>query len=231
MPKLILIIFGFLSITSLAQKEYDTIVIRDLESWTSATFQLKLNKKMSFELSPQLRLEKNSSQIERVLSDFGFEYRLNKNFEFGVGYRLYSENKKKGYQLGHRYNLDAKYNFGFSRFDGSVRLRYQSGTELGSTENIWGNDLRLKTKLGYNIKKWKLDPDISAELFHTVGEKGNNRLNKMRITLGSSYKFNKEHSISFFYGLERELNETYPKATYLIGIGYKYTLKPAKDEK
>lgn len=230
MNKLWILLLGFVTFSSFGQNEYDTIVIRDIESWTSASFEYKLNKDLTFNISPQLRLDKNSSQLERYLIDFEMNYDLSKNIEFGLGYRFYGENKKSGIQTGHRYNIDGKYKFEISRFNGYARLRYQSGREFGNGNNAWNNHFRLKTKFEYNFKGWKLDPEVSAEFFRSSGRNIDAQFDKMRFTIGSSYKFNKHHSISFFYGGEKQLNTSYPKTTYLFGIGYKYTLKHKKNE-
>lgn len=232
MKKLWIFLLGIISFSGFAQSEYDTIVVRDIESWTSGSFQYKLNKKWSFKLSPQLRLQENSSQMERLLVDTDIEYNLNKHFEFGFGYRFNSKYKKSGIQNGQRWNLDATYKFDFNRFDAGIRLRYQSGRDFAPEDPSWENHFRLKTKLEYNIKHWKLDPEITGEIFRLSGKNVDGQFDKMRFTIGSSYKFSKQHSVSIFYGYQQELNTTYPKTTYLVGLGYKYTLKPSKkDEK
>lgn len=231
MKKLWIFLLGLITLTGFSQSEYDTIVIRDLESWTSGSFQYKLNKKWSFKVSPQMRLQHNSSQMERFLVDADAEYDLNKHFEFGFGYRLNSKYKNSGIQNGHRWNLDATYKFDINRFDAGIRLRYQSGRVFASEDPSWENHFRLKTKVQYNIKKWKLDPEITGEVFRLSGKGVDAQFDKMRFTIGSSYKFSKQHSVSFFYGFQKELNTTYPKTTYLVGLGYKFTLKPSKNEK
>lgn len=231
MKKLWILILCMAGLSGYAQDEYDTIVIRDLETWSSATFQVKFNKKLSLSLSPQLRLQENSSHLERYFADLEMEYKLNKNLEFSLGYRFLSESKNSGMQWAHRYNIDGKYKFEINRFDGYLRLRYQSGREFGDAENTWENHFRLKTKIGYNIKDWKIDPYISGEIFRLSGKNIDAQFDKMRFTVGSSYKFNKKHSISFFYGGEKQLNTTYPKTTYIVGLGYKFTFKPSKNDK
>ncbi len=212
------------------QDEYDTVVVQDLESWNSATFELKLNKKFNLQFSEELRLQENSSKIERFFSELKLNYKLHKNFQLGLGYRFFTENKRSGYQNGHRWNIDTKYKFDIERFNGYARLRYQSAKEFNSDDNP-ENHLRMKVKLKYDIKNWKIDPYISAELFGLTGKEACNQFDKMRFTTGSSYKFNKMHSVSFFYGIEKELNTNYPKTIFLIGLGYKFTFKLSTNEK
>lgn len=232
MKKLLILIFSMVYLSGYAQDEYDTIVIRDLETWSSATFQIKFNEKLSLSLSPQLRLQENSSKLEKYFADLKMDYELNKNLEFSLGYRFLSESKNSGIQWAHRYNIDGKYKFEINRFNGYLRLRYQSGIAFNDDkENVWENHFRLKTKVDYNIKDWKIDPYISGEIFRLSGKNVDAQFDKIRLTIGSSYKFNKKHSISFFYGGEKQLNTTYPKTTYIVGLGYKFTFKPSKNDK
>jgi long-subunit fatty acid transport protein len=201
-----------------------------LESWTSAEFNYKFNKKFDFDIAQNLRLQKNSSQLERTFSQVGINFKPNKNFKFGIGYRFIWEQKSSSIQTEHRWNLDGAYKFEVGELSGQTRIRFQNGKEFPLSENFADKHLRLKLKLDYNIKNWKFDPEFSSEIFRAVGNESTKNFNKVRFTIGTDYKLHKKHSISIFYGLEKDLNETYPKATYLVGVGYKFTLKQKKNE-
>ncbi len=223
-------LFTVLSNRTKAQTEYDTIVVADLESWTSAEFKYKFNSKFDFDIAQNLRLKKNSSQLERTFTQVGFNFKPNKNFKFGIGYRFIWEQKSSSIQTEHRWNVDGAYKFEVGELSGQTRIRFQNGKEFPLSENFADKHLRLKLKLDYNIKNWKLDPEFSSEIFRAVGNESTKNFDKVRFTLGTDYKFNKQHSISIFYGIEKDLNETYPKTTYLVGIGYKFTLKNKSNE-
>jgi hypothetical protein len=221
----VFIAFMSFSYHTFAQDDYDTIVIRDLESWTAAKFQLKVNDKLKFQVSQQLRLKHNSSELERTFTQLKGVFSVSPNFSFGGGYRFILEQKSDYLLKEHRLQLDGTYSFKFDRFKGDVRLRYQSVKTPSLNLDFSNNHLRGKFELEYNIKSWKLDPYVSSEIFRQVGEGYTSGYDKVRFQMGTTYAFNKKHSISAFYGLEKELNETYPKATYLLGVSYKFKLK------
>ena len=85
------------------------------------------------------------------------------------------------------------------------------------------NTFRFKTGLNYNIKKWKLDPKFSAEIFSRLQD--NDGLDKLRLTLGTDYKLTKASEIGMYYRLEKQLQGIYPKTTYILGLSYEYTFK------
>ncbi len=103
------------------------VEVRDLESWFSMELKYKLNKKWSFGLQEQLRLENNSSEIDGYFTQFTSAYKLFKNLEAGVGLRYISKNdnegKIQGYRNYFRYHLDASFKHKISRFSIKYRLR------------------------------------------------------------------------------------------------------------
>ncbi|MFT7156105.1 MAG: long-subunit fatty acid transport protein [Parvicella sp.] len=227
---LLILLFMVAIGSSTAQSEYDTVVIQDMESWTAAKFQLKVNKKLKFQLSQQLRLKHNSSELERTFTQLKGEYKINSNFSFGAGYRFILEQKSTDFLMQHRFQFDGAYSFKLERFRGDVRLRYQSVKVPSLESKLADNHLRGKFEIGYNIKSWKLDPYVSTEIFRQVVSDYTTGFDKIRFQMGTTYDFNKKHSISAFYGFEKELNELYPKITYLFGVSYKYKLKLKKNE-
>ncbi len=218
------------SIISYSQDEYDTIVVRDIESWHNAQIEYKINKKLSVGLTQHVRFVKNSSNFDRALTDLKLEYNILKGLKIAGTYRYMFEQKKTDLSRGHRWNIDASYSYKFDRLKLSSRVRYQSKIEFPTEENSKSNHIRLRLKAAYNIKNWKLDPYITNEIFKPTNNALDNKWDNYRITVGTQYNFNKHHRISLFYGAERDLNNNYPKTTYLLGVGYKYTLKNKKND-
>lgn len=201
---------------------------KDLEGWSSIGIEYKLNKKWSFELEEQLRLDENISEIGEYFTQLSAEYTLMKNFKIGGGLRFIRENDNEGNIQGYenhlRYNLDATYKHKINDFSIKYRLRYQNKNELSVDDNA-NQNIRFKTGLEYNIKKWKLDPKFSAEIFNHFEKGDENGFSKYRLTLGTDYKFKNFGKIALFYRIEKELNETIPKTTNIIGLKYTYTIK------
>ncbi|GAA3650572.1 DUF2490 domain-containing protein [Flavivirga jejuensis] len=204
----------------------------DLASWNTIAIKYKLNKKWSFGLEEQLRLKSNVSEIDNYFTQLNAEYEIFNNFELGGGLRYVRKNDNQGnvqgYENHFRFNIDASYKHKINDFSLKYRLRYQNKNELGvsNSEGDYANQhIRFKTAVGYNIKKWKLDPKFSAELFHHFEEGEDSEFDKYRLTLGTSYEFKKNGKIDVFYRIEKELNETTPETTNIIGLKYTYTFK------
>lgn len=229
--KHLLIILLYTNLYTLyGQEEYDTIVVSDLETWHNVQFEYKFNKKFKVGISEHIRLEENSLKLDRFFTEIELKYKVFKAFEVNGAYRFITEQKKSGLSNGQRWNIDGIYGHKFNRLKLSGRIRYQSKIEFPKSENTKENKLRLKLKLDYNIKKWKLDPYLSNEIFRSTNNALGNSWETYRLSMGTKFKFNKQHSLGAFYGMETELNESNPKTTYLFGLGYKYTLKAKKND-
>jgi hypothetical protein len=204
----------------------------DLENWSSIGLKYELNKKWSFELEEQIRLDENISEISEYFTQFDASYDLLKNFKLGGGLRYIRENDNEGNIQGYEnhfwFNIDATYKQKLNDFTLKYRLRYQNKNELGvsaSEGDFAKQKLRFKTGVAYNIKKWKLDPEFSAELFHDFGKEETSEFSKYRLTFGTEYDIKKLGTIGLFYRIEKELNTSIPETTNIIGLSYTYTIK------
>jgi long-subunit fatty acid transport protein len=202
---------------------------KDLENWSSIRLKYKLNKKWSFELEEQLRLDEDISEVSGYFTQLSTEYTLMKNFKIGGALRFVrindNEGKIQGYENHLRFHFDASYKHKINDVSLKYRLRYQNRYEL-AVDDYANQKLRLKVGIEYNIKNWKLDPKFSAEIFNQIGqEEENNGLKKYRLTLGTDYNLKNIGTIGLFYRIEQELNETIPKTINIIGLKYTYTIK------
>lgn len=211
--------------------------VRDLESWTSVGAKLDVNKTWEIGLSEQLRMKTNSSEVDQYFTELELYYTGGKHIEFGSGFRFIRDNDTKGDQQGYenhsRFHFDLKYKHKIERFSMQYRLRYTHKNEWGITkdEGDYPNKyLRLKVGAKYNVKNWKLDPKMSAEIFRHYQTGEQNEFNKFRWTMGTSYNAKKVGTFDLFYRIERELNQSYPKTTYIVGVGYVYNIKIRSNE-
>ncbi|SHH32615.1 Protein of unknown function [Wenyingzhuangia marina] len=206
----------------------DTIVVRDMETWSSVGLKHKINKKWTALLEGELRLNNNSSEIKKYFGQFELEYSFSKHFEFSGGLRYTKENDNKGRIQGYRdhfrYNFDGVYKQKINDLSLKYRIRYQNSKELNEDDKL-KEIVRFKVDAEYNIKKWKLDPELSGELFRSVGSESNNQLESYRITLGTTFDIHKSAKMKLFYGFDNELNTEFPKAVSILGVKYIYNLK------
>jgi len=202
--------------------------LNDWESWNSIGIKYKLNKKWSFELEQDLRLKENISEIDKYFTQLGVNYNITKKFRVGAAGRYISKNDNtgnvQGYENYFRLHLEALYKHKAERFSFGYRLRYQNKNELG-VDDYANQHLRLKASVGYNIKNWKLDPEISGEIFNHFEEGEENGFDKYRITIGSEYNMKNYGKIKFYYRFKKQLNESFPETKNIIGLKYTYTIK------
>jgi len=204
--------------------------VRDLESWTSAKLKYKFNKKLDFGIEEQLRLKEDAKTVDQYFTEITADYDITKHVGIGLGGRYIKQNdnvgKKTGYENHFRWNADLAYKHKIDRFDLKYRIRYQNKDELKKSEaqgDTAKHTVRLKVSVDYDIKNWKLDPEVAAELFSTLNN--SEGLNRVRFTLGTMYEFKKAGELGAFYRFEKALQGDYPKTTNIIGVQYQYTLK------
>lgn len=209
------------------------ITVRDFETWTSATLNYKYSKKLKIGISQELRLKDNSSAVDKYFTNGFAEYKLLKPVRLGAELRYIrlndNEGNVQGYENHLRYAFYTSFQHKVSRLSLKYRLQFQSQNELGldvSQQTFPTQKLRLKIGGDYNIRKWKLDPRVSMEIFRTLGDV--NDFTKFRATIGTKHNTKKAGAIGVFYRLERDLNEQYPKTTNVLGLNYQFTVKRKK---
>ncbi|WP_027419321.1 DUF2490 domain-containing protein [Crocinitomix catalasitica] len=227
-------VFSVFFIQSNARAQEDvTIVTGDLETWSRIGLDLKLNKKWSMGIDQQLRLKHNSSLIDQILTDIDVKYKLSKQFYFGAAIRYIADRKSDlSYDNDFRYNFDLGYKHKMDRFSLDYRLRYQNKNEIGLSKALGDeaiHGLRFRLNAEYDFKDWKLDPYFSTEIFSDPSH-FRDGLSKARFTLGTDYSIIKSGKLGVFYRIEREIGETYPKTTYIVGAKFTYTIKNKSDK-
>ena len=208
----------------------ESVVVRDLQTWSSIGVQYKASKKVSLTLDQEFRLWKNSSIADQVLTEAGVAFKPVKFLELGMHYRYlndYDHNDSDIDKLQRwDFNLGLKHKI--NRLTINYRLRYQRKDERGlSSEegDIATKNLRNRVGLSYNIKDIKHTPYASFELFREFSESQSGSFNKIRFTVGSKYKINKSHRLKLFYRYEREFDDYYPSTTNVVGVNYRFIIK------
>jgi long-subunit fatty acid transport protein len=204
---------------------------KDFAFWSSVGVKYSLGKKWKFSLAQNLRMKEQASEVDEYFTELGIKYELFKDFEIGVGLRHITENdnqgKKQGFENYFRYNIDLSYKYDVHRFGLSHRLRYQNKNQLGISVidgDIPGENLRFKTSLDYNIRKWPLDPEFSVELFNSFKDGQQMRMNKYRLTLGTEYKWKKVGEFGIYYRFEESVITNSPNSLSIAGFKYTYSI-------
>ncbi|MCK5028159.1 MAG: DUF2490 domain-containing protein [Bacteroidales bacterium] len=217
------LIFTGLIVTVKAQ---ETKVISDLEQWTSIGISKKINDHWKISLDQEFRFSNDISQFDTYFTDLGVDYKINKHFAVGANYRFYqNKNKELNFESQHRWNTDFQYKQKVNRFTLAYRIRFQNKDEDFFTSESSNNlyNLRNKFSVDYNIKKFKFDPFFNVELYRQIEGVNTTELSKLRWTLGLEYSLKKFGDVELFYRIDNELNQSYNKDTYIIGLGYKFS--------
>ncbi len=207
--------------------------LTDFRTWSALELQYERSEKLTFSLEGQLRLKDDAATVDQYFGELGASYKLPSNFRIGVGVRYIRDNdtngRIQGYENHLRYHLDLSFRHKLDRFGLKYRIRYQHRNELGISSaegDVARQRVRFKTTLGYNFKNWKLDPELSCELFNRFQQNGDsNGFDKYRISLGTSYKVKKIGRFSLLYRLEKEFNTTDPETVNILSFKYSYTIK------
>lgn len=198
-----------------------TKVIRDVEAWTGAKISKDVGERWEISLEEEFRMEHNMSQLYEVLTEAGVSYSFNKQWRLRINYRFIRNLTPSGdFETRFRINTDLSFRKDFNRFRIFWRGRIQSRTEKDETYST--NNFRNRFAIKYNIRKSKLSPYFSAELFYGFSKIQDPGFSKLRFTFGSDYSLSQKSDINFFYRIESELNEVYPKSTHIFGLKYDF---------
>jgi len=212
-----------------AHAQLNTAVpVRDLESWSYVGVQKKFSDEFSLKLYQGLRLYDNSSNVNQVLTELSAKVNASDMLSFGGGLRYIRNRTNSGdFENNMRFNFDVGLKHKLERFTFKYRLRFQTRNELGyskSEGDFAVNGQRLKAGVKYNIRKWKLDPTFSTEIFRESGKYILSSYEKMRFTLGTKYKIKKVGEAGLFYRLEKDLGELYPLTAHIWGLNFTFKL-------
>lgn len=211
-----------------AQTE-NLVLVRDLESWSKVGISKQFGENFKMKLYQEMRLNNNSSALDQLNTDLSAGLKVNKWIGFGAGMRyIYRKSGSGDFENHLRFNFDLNAQHEWNRFTFDYRLRYQFRNELGYSRDEGDfllNGERLKAGFEYDIKKLKLDPIFSIEIFRQSGKYILPSFNKIRFTLGTEYKIKKIGELGMFYRIERELGVSYPMTTHIIGANFTFKLK------
>lgn len=216
--------------------------------WTSAEMKFGIVKDLSGFVDGEFRTSDGINGTERWSISTGMDYRLFRWLKMSAEYKyihqhIESHMTKKGnivsdyWQPRHRASFSLTGSYSWNRFTFSLRERYQYTYRTEQTVPKWDGDngamkadelieathkhiLRSRIKVDYNIRKSGFTPFASCEMYNSLS---GFTYEKIRLTLGTDYKFNKHHSISAFYRYIDQKNDDDVNG-HVIGVGYTFKL-------
>ena len=210
---------GLMSCISIAAQD-------DFGSILSADVTKKITKGLNISFEEEFRTRSNFSEIERFSHALEVSYKPFSFLKTGGAYNLINFNHdKRGWEIRHRYYFYATGSWDIRRFSFSLRERFQSTKRQGveATANRANPKLYLRSRLkvDYNIRKSKITPFASAELFNTLNDPQKNGINQWRGVAGIDYKLNKKNFIDLYYRYTNYTDEE-EMDKHLFGIGYSF---------
>lgn len=205
---------------------------QDFGAWLSFSFETKPLKSnrvaerqffKKFRIAAEMghRRSENASQMDQTYLELSTKYRFKKWFRVAATYRYSMSGAQDA--NSNRIVFDVNLREDKKRFDFRYRMRYQHNF-AGEPQDLDRNFIRNKFALGYNIRKWKLDPMFSTEFFTEFKNQGVQFVG-IRYTLSTDYSINKVHSLGLAFRHQREIGVSNPVYENIISISYGYYLK------
>lgn len=199
-------------------------VVSDLRSRSSLKIDKAIFNTLNLYGEVELGMEQNISKLGKLLAETGITYSPFRFLDFETHYRL-TKNRRNytdRYKYTHQFALSAEAKHKIDRTRFYYRLQYQnidddatSFTAVAEHRNIYKNRLKVK----YNIRKSKINPFASTELYFIPGTK-NIDATRLKSLFGIEYNLPKKNEIKIFYRNDRELTNYIPYTYHTIGFSY-----------
>lgn len=192
--------------------------------WLGLNIEKNITRSFIFNISQEVRMNENISELGSFLTDAGFTYKINKLFKISANYRFINKRQIDDfYSKRHRYYFDLTFRKKIKPFIMQFRTRFQSQYEdIYSSDNgfIPSNYSRNKLTLKLDLDK-KFAPYINTEIYIPLNKKDNLiYIDNTRFSSGVEYEINRVHSFDIFYMIQKEFNVPKPETDFIIGINY-----------
>lgn len=201
--------------------------VRDAGLWTSASFEVKVAKKLTACIAQELRFNENISELGTAFTEAGLGYKLNKHFQLAVNYRYIQKRRTDNYySFRHKFYVDVKYEKKIKPFQIQFRSRLQDEYDDIGRASDGGIPIcysRNKLSISWNLNKL-FSPYISVELFSPLNYPRTKVFDNIRTMAGVDYEISKHQKIDLFYMIQKEVNVSNPGTDFIVGLGYAYKL-------
>lgn len=201
------------------------------ELWLSAQVRSTLPKFLKKPLGDHYKRLRMSGELgyrsadnffagRQIYTDLALRYRFNKHFNANIEYRYadrgaYLPNRQRLLLVGRAGTKVDRFDLGYRFIQQWVFL------DRGRTRNI----IRNRFSVGYDIRKWKLDPEFSMEFFtRTDQPQGWNHIGT-RYSLGTSFSPWKGHTFSPSIIHDRDARVAWPMNRIMYSIDYVVDLR------
>ncbi|OIQ36185.1 MAG: hypothetical protein BM555_03160 [Crocinitomix sp. MedPE-SWsnd] len=195
----------------------------DVEAWVGSNLKFKLNKKVSLNISPEIRFDNDISTRKSVFTDLELKLKLSKYWALKWGFR-FAQRPNNGIKL--RGNFDILFSVKKKKKKLSFRNRLRS--QFGYAIQTGKNEVFIRDQVlfKYNLSKL-VDPYAGGEIFFKTKSL---EFRQFRLLAGLDWKLTNWWDVSTFYIYEREIFNSNPSASNIIGFSSTFKLKKKKQK-
>ena len=177
-------------------------------------------KKLRFSSEIGYRSADNFFAGRQIYTDLNARYRFNKHFNVGTEYRYANRGANRADRQ--RFLLIGRAGTTWKRFEFDYRFIHQW---VFLDRDRVRTFLRNRFSVGYNIRKWKLDPSFDVEFFtRTDQPQGWNHVGT-RYRLGTDIKVGKGHYLGPTLVYDSDARVAWPVNRVIYSIGYTMDLR------
>lgn len=200
----------------------------DAALWTGIQLEKGIGIKSSLSIEQGYRRYENLTRLDKIFSEIGYTYRINKYFRAGLYYRFVRE-QKLDFNFSTRHRLVAEFSSYYKKkkWRFSSRIRYQRkyiDVYSSSEGSIPLNQMRYKFSVRRKIKGIPVRVTGGLEIFQKINKNEKKEIEKLRYILKLQYKIDKTNTAELFYLIQPEVNQNNPVTSYIIGISYSISL-------
>lgn len=212
---------GILSTDTAAAQEHTTTHDSDIRARVEAGLDYSPLKNLSIEASLQMRLSDDISQVDRLHTSVGVQYKICPYFKIGADYILIN---RRDTELSswrkprHRLNVNLTASYRIGRVELALRERVQTTFRTDSVNRYEASDpqllLRSRLSATWDIRSSKWSPYLLCELYNTLNAPAavsnyltdsyshDNYVYRIRGGAGVKYKISKSNRLNIYYYLD-----------------------------
>ena len=202
---------------------------KDFATDVNVEVEKDITKKWGIGVGGELRMNNNSTSVDKLAASVGSDYELTKWLKIGAGYEFINDwngPEKDFFTRRHRWNVSASYKHKFTkRINAGLKLKYQQtfrSEEYKTYSQPRKDYVRAKIDGEYKIKGMPLYTHLSAEMFYFCNSNDGNTIDDIRYNAGVTYKINKHNSVDLSFQIDDEMNVSNPEDRFMLCASYKY---------
>lgn len=207
----------------------------DIQARFRAILDIPLAKNLSLEWSEQVRMHNNVSDVDKILSTVGLNYKVLPWLKVGASYSFVNVRDEETklidmnpvtdvtWQNRHMVNVDVTGSYKVGRVKLSLRERVRfnfRGDSINEYEKVNpAISLRSRLKAAYDIRQCRWEPYAYVELYTTLNAVDavpnykeynvayKQYMSRLRFSVGTEFKINNYHRLDIYYRFH--MNQSY----------------------